>query len=494
MTNELERNRSKEPVTIRLDPAVRASLAELAQKEGRSVSALIDLAVREMLDRRAVGGGLQAQPERLKVKYASLPDTAVLFSFQQMAKSRFDEVSAAAGLPALEFSQRRSDWRSLPTDVFSGEADLVESVNWLPIFWNMRRGGSSTRLDWIGPYLQVFVGHCVFVRCDYLLESGSLTPDDLKAFLAFRNVAGMAGRDLSLRSLAAWVAQTPDGQERQRLATNLAQTWEGVVVGCQTGTDFHVAVKRVAPILANLSGTSSNTHGEHPRDAIIQGVENLDRGYEDFRNGTLTGFIGNLLQAAELLAEDPPSAILLAGPADLRVPSLNTLAGRKGMFDPNDPSSELGRAALALWGEAVRWFRDEVVGSESTAPLKKLVTDQFAGSNDRSFEATGDIDRKIEILRSLMQTWVRWFENPEEAKSFISDDEAIPGPRSTYTFEDLVVYYQDLCELLNPIATMAAPDYSSAREIALWKFPILADRVGAAASSARRRDRAAGQV
>jgi len=454
---EADRNRIKEPLTIRVDGDTRAELQALASGQKRTVSSLIDEAVQIFLDQQLGRISTGRGPKSLRVRYALLPDTAVLYAFAQLEPDRFREVVERAGLPDLEFVEKPAEWRSLPVDVFSGESDIVEAVNRMPIYWHVMRGASSPPLDWVGPYLQIFVGHCVFIRTDHLREF--MSDDDLRQFLEFR-ASARTGKDLSLRSLAAWAGQS--GEATKGRAAVLQEAWQNAIVGCQLGTDYHVAVRRVSAMLAAmLEQAGEAALAAAAREPNPHGIESLERGFADFVNGTVSAFTGNLLQTAELLSDRGDEAVLLAGPSDLRVPSLNTIAGRKGMFEANDPSSDLGNGALQLWSEAVTWFRDEVVMSGSPNPLRSFVEQNFDG------EAGARSDQQIEVLRSLMQNWVRWFADPEEAKAFMG------GEGKT---EELVRYYTELGEHLNPTAQMPAPDRADAHQNSLWKFPFLPDR------------------
>jgi hypothetical protein len=463
MDNVYDPTIAKAPVTIRLDVAAKAKLHELAMKEDRTVSSLIDLAVREFLERRFQSGIGSNRSGTLRIRHAGLPDTSVLHAYSICAPDDFNKALTKFNLPNFEFVSDRPEWRRLPSDLFSGESDLVESVNWFPIFWHVKRGGSSPRLDWIGPFLQLFVGHCVFVRKDLL--KNHFSSDDLTEFQRFRNLAS-TGKDLSLRSLIAWVQQSKD---KIRLGHTLETMWAEAVVGCQLGTDYHIAVRRVAPIIARI------TNGPLKEDPTIVGVDSLNRGFQELRAGAISGFTGNLLHSATLLADANPVAFLIAGPADLRVPSLNTLAGRKGMFDATSAESPLqtgmpGQRVLGLWGEAVAWFRDQVVNTDSDVNMKQFLGALFPEFMNENENTTGDF---VTILKSLLQTWVKWFTDPEEARAFFGEAAFSGSVAGNVSAEDLVKYYEELCELLNPSAQMVAPSDDS-KDRALWKFPVLA--------------------
>ena len=81
MGEPTQRNLAKEAVTIRLDIESKAKLNLLAKAENRTVSTLIDIAVREFLDRRDLDG---ERPEILRIRHADLPDTSVLRAFCEM--------------------------------------------------------------------------------------------------------------------------------------------------------------------------------------------------------------------------------------------------------------------------------------------------------------------------------------------------------------------------------------------------------------------------
>ncbi len=479
MENVRQRNAAKEAVTIRLDVEAKSQLSSLARTENRTVSSLIDLAVREFLDRRFGRGVARSIEARLRVRHASLPDTCVLHAFFTLASEQYEDASRELNLPRLEFVDDRPEWSSLPKDLFAGESDLVESVNWLPIFWHVKRGGSAPRLDWIGPFLQLFVGHCVFVRAD--LASSRLDPAEMADFEAFRSEA-RTGKDLTLRSLVAWARHS--GEKAAGRATALREIWSDAVVACQQGTDYHIAVRRVDPILSELAG---GLEAPAFSDPTIQGIASLDPGFRDFCNGTVSGFTGNLLQTTELLTWRKDSALLFAGPADLRVPSLNTLAGHKGMFEPASEAADadpgnIGARVLELWAIAVEWFRNSVVNGKSDEVLREFLRTMFPDfdldglSNPESTAAALGSDlTPLAVLRSMMQTWVKWFKSPDEAGAFFGQN-VVGGLSGHASAEDLVQHYEELCDLLNPAAQMCAPKLDDPRERALWQFPAFPER------------------
>lgn len=480
MDNIQARNqpRPKEPVTIRLDVEVKAKLQQLAGLDKQTVSSLIDHAIREFLDRR-LGVDTVNEPETIEVRHAALPDTCVLRAFHSFGGDKYKKAQEALNLPKLHFLSKEEwrtecEWRNVLNEVFSGRTDLVESINWLPIFWHTKPGLSSPTLDWVGPFLEIFVGHCVFVRKDFVEEY--LAPEYIKNYEEFfrrekPEKKKPTGRDLSLRSLVAWVQQLePDASKS--LARSLEIMWTDAVVGCQLGTDFHMAVCRIAPILTSIAGTSSNDI----RDPALSGLGDLDRGFQEFLHGVVTGFTGNLLHSADLLSRKENVAFLLAGPADLRIPSLNTLAGRKGFLSTEGDEKLLinkdleDNRLLKLWEMAVNWFYDEVINTESPENLHKIIKTFFDPKNSSLEKEGSEADPNLEmisILKSLMQTWVKWFASPKDAYAFIGDG-------GTLRAEALVQHYEKLCDHLNPTAPrMEAPKYESSEEQAFWKFPVL---------------------
>jgi len=364
--------------------------------------------------------------------------------------------------------------------LFRGESDVVESVNWLPIFLHVKGGGSSPRLDWVGPFLQIFVGHCVFVSRD--LAANYLDQNQLKEFGAFRAQA-RTGKDLSLRSLITWAR----GSEGEPIREALDAMWRDTVVGCQLGTDYHIAIRRVTAILGELAGRGEDAATVDP---TIAGITDLNRGFQEFRNGTISAFCGNLIHSAELLSDAQEGALLLAGPADVRVPSLNTIAGTKGMFDATgrEPrANDMGGNVLAFWSKAVQWFRDEVINCNSDAMLREILGLMFEDFlNVQAKDATAPeavgLDR-VQILKGLMQTWVRWFTDPAEARSFIGDSAVEGMTAGSLSTRDLVQHYEELCDWLNPAVAMKAPRLNDPRERALWRFPVFAERSRASSVS-----------
>lgn len=465
VTEDQQRNPAKEAVTIRLDVDAKTKLNELARAESRTVSSLIDLAVREFLDRKSGG---KMKPEFLRVRHADLPDTSVLRAFCTLAEDKADQARAELGLPAFRFVDDRPEWSRLPLDLFKGESDVVESVNWLPLFMHYKGGGGSLRLDHVGPFLQLFVGHCVFVSSD--LARNYLDAGQLREFTSFR-AQGKTGKDLSLRSLVAW------GHGNAKIGEALDAMWHDTVVGCQLGTDYHIAIRRVAPILCELAGKGT----EVAVDPTIAGITDLNRGFQEFLNGTISAFCGSLLHSAELLSDRADAALLLAGPADVRVPSVNTLAGTKGMFDAGPARDKLadgtGGNVLAFWGTAVRWFRDEMINCNSDAMLRQFLGAMFKDFLNGQAGSEGESADRVRILKGLLQTWVRWFADPAEAGSFIgggSGDGIMPG--GLQAKDPLVMHYEELCDLLNPAGAMKAPNPNDPKERALWRFPVLAER------------------
>lgn len=467
MGENTPRNQAKEPVTIRLSTDAKAKLQEIAEAEERTVSSMIDLAVREFLDRRFGVMSASAGQSKIKVRHAALPDTSVLRTFSTLAPVEWSKAQQELNLPELEFVDERPEWRRLPSDVFSGESDLVESVNWQPIFWHVKRGGSTPRFDWVGPYLQMFVGHHIFIHKD--LARNHFSQDELSAFDQFRGEA-KSGRDASLRSMIAWAKQR--GEKSASRAQSLDALWADSIVGCQLGTDYHIAVRRLGAIIAELNGKPDD---EIVVDPPVSGLDDLTRGFQEFRNGTVTAFTGNLLHSADLLTRRKHYAFLLAGPADLRVPSLNTIAGRKGLFDPgitySAQKSDVGGSILELWCRAVGWFRDQIINADSDEMLKKMIKEQFpefSETHDPNISISSDPMGFTATLKSLMQTWVKWFTDPDEARAFLGEGDV--------TAEDLVEHYEELCDLLNPSAQMTSPACDDPKQRAFWKFPTYSER------------------
>ena len=255
--------------------------------------------------------------------------------------------------------------------------------------------------------------------------------------------------------------------------------WRDTVVGCQLGTDYHIAIRRVGPILGELAGKGADAATVDP---TIAGITDLNRGFQEFRNGTISAFCGSLLHSAELLSDRPEVALLLAGPADVRVPSLNTLAGAKGMFEATSAresrANGMGGNVLAFWSTAVRWFRDEMINCNSDAVLrqflglmfKDFLNEQAGGGSAPEAERPD----RVRILKGLLQTWVRWFADPAEARSFIGEG-VIEGTMAggMQARDPLVQHYEELCDLLNPAVAMKAPRLNDLRERALGGFRCL---------------------
>jgi hypothetical protein len=478
MTEDNERSR-KQVVSIRLDVADHRRLQGLADEQDQSVSSLIGLAVRQFLQRFQEGSPTSFPMAEMKVRYTLLPDTCVLFAFHELAGEKFQAALSDLELPHLKFTEDRPEWRSLATDLVLGESHLVEALNRLPLFWHLDAGKSSPRLDWVGPFLEIFTGHHIFVRTDQV--EAILTAADVQDYKEWAAKA-KPGKEQSLHSLIGW-AKTSATEKRQARAEKLHTLWENCLIGLQLGTDYHIAVRRVSPVLSKLSNPTedSDLHSTETYRPILQGFEDLTRAYREFLNGPITGFTGHLLQTAELFAIGPSKAMLLAGPADLQVPSLNTLAGRKGLFDAflaGDRNNTLGERVLALWSRAVTWFLDEVVMARTTDNLGKLAKLITAHQSTDPTEGLAlDQTEKLRIFQSLMQTWVKWFPDAQEACSFMGDgvtsSAASPlAETQTLPSEQLVSHYQDLIKRLNPSRTMTAPDVNDA----FWKFPVLISR------------------
>lgn len=454
---------AKEPVTIRLDVECKARLAELALADGRTVSSEIDIAVREYLDRRLGSAPPQLAVDRIRVRHASLPDTSILSAFHMLAPEACEKARQDLNLPPFEFLGDPPEWSRLRADLLSGESDLVESVNWSAIFWHTRRG-ISQRLDWTGPFLHLFGAHCVFIRRD--LAKAFLSEEQISEFVKFRDAAN-SGKELSLRSLVAWARQTKDSAVIEALDA----MWAEAVVGCQLGTDYHIAIRRLTAALAYLAVKSDVV------DPPTPGVGNLDQGFREFCNGTVTAFTGNVLHSADLFTRRKGLALLIAGPADVRVPSLNTLAARKEMFaqgiDGTDRTA-IGGRILEFWGRAVGWFHADVINAESDDALRSFIVKAFPESPflkpaGADTDGSSSLEERVAVLKSLMQTWMRWFEDPEEARAFLGDG----GVATAVAAEDLVEHYQELCMMLNPSAQMAAPGDA---ERQFWRFPTLPEQ------------------
>jgi len=140
-----------------------------------------------------------------------------------------------------------------------------------------------------------------------------------------------------------------------------------------------------------------------------------------------------------------------------------------------------GSNILAFWAKAVEWFTNEIVFSESDEKLREFVTLRFPSFlSNNHFETaaehtTTDLDR-VKVLKSLMQTWVKWFADVKEAEAFLAEglvDDLMGGAP---TARDLAQHYQQLSHLLNPSAQMKPPMLNDPKEQALWPFPEMAAR------------------
>jgi hypothetical protein len=199
-------------------------------------------------------------------------------------------------------------------------------------------------------------------------------------------------------------------------------------------------------------------------------------------NSAVTGFTGHALQSTELMTDAKSEAVLLAGPADVRVPSLNTLAGHKSLFDEqatnelssNPHENHYNNAILALWAEAVRWFRDSMLNEPSGERFHVFMREHYPEyiRSELTDEDKAKNRQKILFLRSFMQTWIQWFADPHEAHAFMGNT-LIDGisNNAAATPQALVQHYETLSDALHPAGKMPPAHDSNPTEQALWKFP-----------------------
>ena len=462
-----ESRRTKEAVTVRLDAQAKADLQAIAQRENRTFSSLIDLAVKAFLEGNGTNNTLAPALNSLKICHAHVPDSIVFRAFATFAASECSTLVESLGLPQAEFVDKQPEWRK--NHLHADTSDLVETFNWLPIFWHIKRGGSSPRIGWIGPYLQIFSAHCVFIRRDFF--KSFITPEDYADYLKFHN-QGTTARDQSLRSVIAWIQHSPEERAPQR-AVQVLKCWTNTVVTCQMGTDLQIAAQRVTPLLQILAKQPTDYAFAEP---TLQGNNSLHAGFQSFMSSAVTGFTGHALQSTELLTDAKSDAVLLAGPADVRVPSLNTIAGHKSLFDAQGSADHANNAFLILWTHAVHWFRKAMLNEPSGERFHEFMRTHYPEyiRPETTPEDVAHNRQKVLFLRSFMQTWIQWFADPNETRAFMGNSliDGI-GANAAPTPEDLVQHYENLCDALHPAGKMPPAHDSNPTEQAMWKFPTL---------------------
>jgi hypothetical protein len=459
--------RTKEPVTVRLDARAKSDLHAIAQRENRTFSSLIDLAVRDFLDRRQCRARVDRSLESLKICHAHVPDSIVLRAFATFSPAEFSALIENLGLPQAEFVDKQPEWRK--NHLHAGSSDLVETFNWLPIFWHIKRGGSSPRIGWIGPYLQIFSAHCIFIRREFFKEF--MTEEGYADFLAFEG-KGKTAREKSLRSITAWLQQSPDRHIIDR-SLQVLKCWTNTVITCQMGTDLQIAVQRVTPLLHLLANKPEDYAYSEP---TLQGNNDLHAGFQCFMSSAVTGFTGHALQSTELLTDGASDAVLLAGPADVRVPSLNTIAGHQSLFGTPGCTDSSKNVFLAIWTHAVHWFRNNMLNEPTGERFHTFMCTHYPEyiRPETTVEDTEHNRSKVLFLRSFMQTWIQWFADPQETQAFMGNAliDGL-GSHTAPTPEDLVQHYETLCDALHPAGKMPPAIDANPMEHALWKFPTL---------------------
>lgn len=459
--------RTKEAVTVRLDAHAKARLQTIAQRENRTFSSLIDMAVKEYLEQQEGCRTPVPHLNSLEICHAHVPDSIILRAFATFAPETCSTLVESLGLPQAEFVGKQPEWRK--NHLHADSSDLVETFNWLPIFWHIKRGGSSPRIGWVGPYLQIFSAHCVFIRRDFF--KSFLDAEAYEDYLCFQS-KGESARDQSLRSVIAWL-QHSSPQLAVARAQQVLKCWTNTVITCQMGTDLQIAAQRVTPLLQLLSGSPLEMAEAEP---TLQGNNDLHSGFQAFMNSAVTGFTGHALQSTELLTDAKSEAILLAGPADVRVPSLNTIAGHKSLFDAHGGTDGSENPLLTLWTQAVHWFRKEMLNEPSGERFHIFMQTHYPEyiRPENNSDERANNRKKVLFLRSFMQTWIQWFADPNETQAFMGNTlidgiggVAAPSP------EDLVQHYETLCDALHPAGKMPPAIDGNATELALWKFPTL---------------------
>ena len=452
----------------------------MASKEDRTVSSLVDKAVRNYIehspqkiskDNKMFTGNFSVDSlfnsGPLYIRHANLPDTSILYAYSKLAPQACYETLMNNGLPEIKFFDEGTQWNKLPSDLFSGAADILESVNWLSIFWHMRRGGSSPQLGWLGPYLNVFAGHCIFVHREVLEQVFSESA--LADYDTFKSSSTDA-KTLSLNSFFAWINNSNDLKHNRIQA--LVSVWKTLEVSCNIGTDYQLAAIRFGHLLSQIC-SELNEHKTFAKnsllDPIICGNKSSDEGLSRFLSGDATGFIGGLMQSSILFADHLDDVVLLAGPADLKLQSINTLAAKN--VDKTSTNQY-----ISLWSDAVKWYKKEVIWSDELTHLKALIEKTSPSFFDSFSPISANKEKlplRLEILRGMLRTWVRWFESPEDARGFYGGLNNKSSFKLKISAEDLVENYEVMSRYLTSINPSQYPDIDESSVDLFWRFPKL---------------------
>lgn len=305
----------------------------------------------------------------IRVSYAPLPDTAILYGYSCLEATRFAALCARHN---VKFAFERATWKELGHR-FDGDATDVAGMfgnRWVVDRAAQHRAG----LYFVKPYLGVFGGHYIFVRRDLVRKH--LDPD--------RHLLVPApGSEQSLHAVFKY----------QCGLSALAGVARAVTIACQEDTDWQIATRVMQKDYGQGGGTYRTV-----------AVESLDHALEQFLVGELTGFIGGLSHASSLLTRFTEEAVVLAGPGDIECPSINSLIISTGVMNVGGPAK---RAVHDLWGEAASWFNDALLND----PL-------LMGRYLSLLEPESPLARRADPahLSELIRKHVRIFRSPGEAE------------------------------------------------------------------------------
>lgn len=467
MRNMKDKSRNKEVVTVRLDAEAKSALTEICRQKNRTMSSMIDLAVSEFLNKnyRSVKS---KERGKIVVKHAKLIDTSIIRAFCELSGEKYREAISHLDLPEISFADSPDsspEWSRIAPALNEDKTDLIESFNWAPIFMSVKRGEAAPKLDWIGPFLQIFGCHCIFISKKYVEQNCPKLSSDYQEF----RDGFSSDRELSQCSMISYIQSNDENMNNY--TEIIARIWQSSIITCQRETDYHIAVRRVAPLLNQISCYELDC-----KDPVIRGCQSLELALSEYKSGVSNLFIGNILQSAELFTYDFEDSFLFAGPQDVRVASLNTIAGKNDLIGPNSTENHISSRLLQFWGMAVEWYKSEVISSDSSNKLiREILKTHFQPFLEKIEEKSSDnvgmkSDDFYHMLKTLMRSWVLWLDSPDAAKALYGieygNNKKVPSAQT------LVEQYERLCNALYE-DKMPEPENDGARQNSLWPFQSL---------------------
>lgn len=392
----------KQLMAFRIAPDTMESLRGYGEKEERSLSWVVNKAVREFLrnaGERGVYGAVDRHfdslmpdvqsPTRVDFVWAPLLETMIAPIFCKLNPQKSLEIANRYALRIIwheeayndQFRRVLSMGRKTPAgknppyavalmNVASiASIVLAHEASTRPVereleFAEPRRLSPEPRrtapvdteqpVSWRRLVLVAWRAHYLFVRAEFAQSA----LDTLYVQFARSRRSG--------QSLYAYLK----GKKEFRTLGNIMRS---LSVGYQKESDWETAINALRADCPELPADES---AALPLRAKT--FESHDSGLDAFLAGQIDAFGGGIVQTDLLLDKYKDQAVLFAGPRDfdnlLDLTSLNTLVGTPNLFEPGNRVAD---GIEALWDAAITWFEREVLPNEKL--LHAYIAEMYPG-------------------------------------------------------------------------------------------------------------------